>query len=169
MAHDFTFNHIDNIFSNVGGMVSDPLQGAGDHNELNVAVDVVNILADAGRDDVVDRAVQGVDQRVVDLLVDEEISIGDYVITGGELAAAVIIDATCRYIPGVVGREESVLKDSFENGLIEHPHYTRPETFENLAVPQILLSGNHAEIKKWRIEESEKATCQRRKNPVTTK
>lgn len=104
---------------------------------------------------------EGVDERAIDLVVDEEISIGDYVITGGELAAAVILDATCRYIPGVVGKMESVQKDSFEGGLLEHPHYTRPEHFEGLDVPKVLLSGNHAEIEKWRLEESMRATKKR--------
>lgn len=105
---------------------------------------------------------EGVDERVAGLVVDEEISIGDYVITGGELAAAVIIDATCRFIPEVIGREESVLKDSFENGLLEHAHYTRPEIFEGQAVPQVLLSGHHAEIEKWRQTEALKVTQERR-------
>lgn len=97
---------------------------------------------------------EGVDERVIQLVVDEEISIGDYVITGGELAAAVMMDALCRYIPGVVGQAESVRKDSFENGLLEHPHYTRPEIFEGLSVPGVLLSGNHAEIERWRLDEA---------------
>jgi len=105
---------------------------------------------------------EGVDQRAIDLVVDEELSIGDYVVSGGELAACVIIDALCRYIPGVVGQEESVQKDSHEEGLLEHPHYTRPEVFENCPVPDVLLSGHHQKIEEWRRKESLRRTWQRR-------
>lgn len=105
---------------------------------------------------------EGVDERAVNLVVDEEISIGNYVITGGELAAAVIIDAACRFIPGVIGQEESVSKDSFENDLLEHAHYTRPEIFEGQTVPSVLLAGHHAEIEEWRQSEALKVTQERR-------
>jgi tRNA (guanine37-N1)-methyltransferase len=105
---------------------------------------------------------EGVDQRAIDLVVDEEISVGDYILSGGELAATVIVDAVARYVPGVVGKEDSVSKDSFENGLLEHPHYTRPEVFENIPVPEVLLSGNHAKITEWRRKESLRITWQRR-------
>lgn len=105
---------------------------------------------------------EGVDQRAIDLVVDEEISIGDYVVSGGEVAAAVMVDAIARYVPGVVGKGESVEKDSFEDGLLEHPHYTRPEVFEGIAVPQVLLSGNHQKIAEWRRKESLHLTWQRR-------
>ncbi len=94
---------------------------------------------------------EGVDERIVDF-TDEEISIGDYVLTGGELAVMVIIDAVARLIPGVLGGETSAEKDSFSDGLLEHAHYTRPRTCEGDAVPEVLLSGNHKEIEKWRLE-----------------
>lgn len=105
---------------------------------------------------------EGVDQRAIDLVVDEEISVGDYILSGGELAAAVIIDAVARYVPGVVGKEDSVTKDSFEDGLLEHPHYTRPENFEGIPVPEVLLSGNHQKIADWRRKEALRLTWQRR-------
>ncbi len=93
---------------------------------------------------------EGVDQRIIDLFVDEEISIGDYVLSGGELAAMCITDAVARHIKGVVKEEESVVNDSFYSGLLDHPHYTRPETFNGLSVPEVLLSGNHEKIRLWR-------------------
>jgi tRNA (guanine37-N1)-methyltransferase len=95
---------------------------------------------------------EGVDERICQDLVDYEISIGDYVLTGGELAAMVIIDAVTRQIPGALGAEDSAAKDSFSNGLLEHAHYTRPQVFEGEEVPEILLSGHHAEIESWRLE-----------------
>ena len=97
---------------------------------------------------------EGVDERVCYDLIDDEISIGDYVLTGGELPAMVIIDAVTRLIPDALGGVDSAEKDSFANGLLEHPHYTRPRTFEGASVPDVLLSGNHKEIEKWRLEES---------------
>lgn len=97
---------------------------------------------------------EGVDERVCQELVDDEVSIGDYVMTGGELAAMVIIDAVTRLLPGVLGGDESAEKDSFSGGLLEHAHYTRPPTFHGEGVPEILMSGNHAEIEKWRRETS---------------
>ena len=101
---------------------------------------------------------EGIDQRIIDLLVDEEISIGKYVLTGGELAAMVIIDAVSRHIPGVLGDDESHTEESFSKALRgkkEYPHYTRPEIFQGHKVPEILLSGHHAKIKKWREENLE--------------
>lgn len=98
---------------------------------------------------------EGIDQRIRDLLVDEELSIGDYVLTGGELAAVVVIDAVSRFIPGVLGDKDSAEEDSFSRrlgGKKEYPHYTKPSTFEGLEVPPVLRSGNHAEIAKWRKE-----------------
>ena len=92
----------------------------------------------------------GVDERVREQLVDDEISIGDYVLTGGELAAAVVIDSVARLIPGVVGEGESVLRDSFADGLLQYPQYTRPAVYKNLPVPEILMSGRHEEIDRWR-------------------
>lgn len=101
---------------------------------------------------------EGIDQRFIDKYVDEEISIGDYVLTGGELPSLVIADTVTRLLPGVLEKEEATLEESFENGLLEYPHYTRPEEFEGSKVPEILLSGNHAEIKKWRKQQSEEKT-----------
>jgi tRNA (guanine37-N1)-methyltransferase len=93
---------------------------------------------------------EGVDERVADLLPAEELSIGDYVLSGGEVPALVVIEAVTRLIPGVIGREESHEQDSFEAGLLDHPHYTRPAEFRGVAVPDVLRSGNHAEIERWR-------------------
>ena len=93
---------------------------------------------------------EGVDERVRELMVDEEFSIGDFVLTGGELAAMVMIDATARFIPGVLGSPGSAETDTFSDGLLEYPHYTRPAEFRGAAVPPVLLSGNHAEVARWR-------------------
>ena len=93
---------------------------------------------------------EGIDERVRAKIVDEEISIGDYVLTGGEVPAMVVMDALTRLIPGVVGKEASLESESFENGLLEHPHYTRPANFRGAKVPPVLLSGNHEAIKAWR-------------------
>lgn len=93
---------------------------------------------------------EGIDQRVIDTLVTDEYSIGDYVLTGGELPAMVMIDAISRMLKGVVGKEESVINDSFYNGILDYPHYTRPADFRGLKVPEILQNGNHKEINKWR-------------------
>lgn len=93
---------------------------------------------------------EGVDERVIAKEVDEEISIGDFVLTSGCSAAIVVVDAVCRFIPGVLGNEESGVQDSFQEGIFDSPHYTRPVEFEGMVVPQVLQSGNHAEIKKWR-------------------
>ena len=96
---------------------------------------------------------EGIDQRVIDKIVDEEISIGDYVLTGGELPAMVLIDSVSRYNSGVIA-EESREEESFANGLLEYPQYTRPEVFEGVKVPEVLLSGHHANIEKWRKEKA---------------
>ena len=96
---------------------------------------------------------EGIDQRVLDKIVDEEISIGDYVLTGGEIPAMVLIDSVSRYVEGVLSKE-SIEEESFSNNLLEYPQYTRPEVFEGIKVPDILLSGNHQEIEKWRKEKS---------------
>ena len=100
---------------------------------------------------------EGIDQRVIDKIVDEEISIGDYVLTGGEIPAMVLIDAVARYNSGVIA-EESIKEESFTNGLLEYPQYTRPEVFEGVKVPEVLLSGHHENIEKWRREESIRIT-----------
>lgn len=97
---------------------------------------------------------EGVDQRALDLCCDEEISIGDYVLTGGELAAMVLTDAVARRVPGVLGSDESAGEESFEDGLLEYPQYTRPREFEGLTVPEVLLGGDHAKIKAWRREKA---------------
>lgn len=97
---------------------------------------------------------EGIDERVLDTEVDEEISIGDYVLTNGCLAAMVMLDALIRFIPGVLGNENSAGEDSFENGMLDHPHYTRPEIFEGKKVPDVLLSGNHQKIAQWRNEKA---------------
>jgi len=104
----------------------------------------------------------GVDERVSRLAVDEEISIGDYVLGGGEPAAIVVVDAVARLVPGVVGNEASTLADSFEDGLLEHPQYTRPAVYRGLRVPEALLSGNHAEVERWRRRQSLSRTRTRR-------
>jgi tRNA (guanine37-N1)-methyltransferase len=105
---------------------------------------------------------EGVDERVAETLVTDEISIGDYVLTGGELPALVVIDAVVRLVPGVVGDNESVAADSFVDGLLDFPHYTRPAEFRGLKVPDVLLSGHHAEIARWRHREQVKRTEARR-------
>lgn len=105
---------------------------------------------------------EGVDERLRELVVDEEISIGDYVLSGGEAAALVIVDAVSRLIKGVVGCERSPEMESFSTGLLEHPHYTRPRVFMGRKVPDVLLSGNHREIERWRRYQSLKRTYERR-------
>ena len=105
---------------------------------------------------------EGVDERVVELKIDEEISVGDYILSGGELAALLIIDAVSRLIPGVLGNEDSLKKESFVQGLLEHPHYTRPEIFRGLCIPPVLRSGNHKDIETWRRQEALKTTLDRR-------
>lgn len=105
---------------------------------------------------------EGVDQRVIDELVTDEVSIGDYVLTGGELPVAVIIDSVSRLIPGVLGQNESFQEESFYSGLLEYPQYTRPQNFRGLTVPPVLLSGNHKEIEYWRRKTSLEITMERR-------
>jgi len=105
---------------------------------------------------------EGVDHRVVEHLIDEEISIGDYVVTNGGIAAVVLVDAIVRLIPGVLGDEQSALDDSFREGLLEAPQYTRPAEFRGWRVPEVLLGGNHGEIVKWRKEQSQKRTRENR-------
>lgn len=117
--------------------------------------DFENILLICGR-------YEGIDQRIVDKYVDEEVSIGDYILSGGEVAAQVVVDACLRLIPGVIGKEESLQEESIEWGLLEYPHYTRPEVFEGLTVPEALLSGNHEKIRKWRLDQALEKTRVRR-------
>lgn len=105
---------------------------------------------------------EGIDQRVIDTFVDQEISIGDYILTGGELASMVVTDAVCRLLPNVLGNINSARNETFSEDLLEFPQYTRPAEFRGLKVPEVLLSGNHGEIAKWRRAESEKLTALRR-------
>ena len=112
---------------------------------------------------------EGVDQRVLDLLIDEEISIGDYVLTGGELPAMVLIDSVSRLVDGVLGGEESAEIESFEDNLLEYPQYTKPREFMGLSVPEVLLSGDHGKIAKWRKEQAEKLTKERRPDLISKK
>ena len=105
---------------------------------------------------------EGVDERLLRQHVDEELSIGDYVLSGGELAAMVLIDSLVRQLPGVLGDEDSAQQDSFVNGLLDCPHYTRPEVYAGEKVPEVLLSGHHAEIEKWRLKQALGRTWQRR-------
>lgn len=112
---------------------------------------------------------EGVDERVRETVVDQEISIGDYVLTGGELPAMVLVDSISRLLSGVLGDEDSSKKDSFYNGLLEHPHYTRPREFNGLKVPDVLVSGNHQLIEHWRKKESLRRTFLRRKDLLEDK
>lgn len=105
---------------------------------------------------------EGFDERIR-TIVDEELSIGDYVLTGGELPAMVVIDAVCRLLPGVLGEKDSHVRDSFSDGLLEHPHYTRPREYRGMTVPEVLLNGHHAQIDRWRRKESLRRTWHRRK------
>ncbi len=105
---------------------------------------------------------EGIDQRVIDAQIDEEISIGDYVLSGGEIPAMVVMDAVIRQIPGALGHELSAEQDSFTDGLLDTPHYTRPREIDGMAVPEVLLNGNHDEIAKWRKQQSQAITKKRR-------
>ena len=121
-----------------------------------------NLIIIAGR-------YEGVDQRFIDLEVDEEWSIGDYILSGGEVAACVLIDAIARMIPGVLGHEDSNKDESFSNGYLEYPHYTRPEIVENISAPEVLLSGNHEEIRKWRKKQALLVTNDKRSDLIKKK
>jgi tRNA (guanine37-N1)-methyltransferase len=105
---------------------------------------------------------EAVDQRLLDKMVDEEISLGDFVLSGGELPAMALMDAVVRQLPGVLGDDASAIEDSFVNGLLDSPHYTRPENYEGVAVPPVLMGGNHAEIVKWRRNKMLEATARKR-------
>nr|WP_235906689.1 tRNA (guanosine(37)-N1)-methyltransferase TrmD [Pseudomonas saliphila] len=105
---------------------------------------------------------EGIDERIIERCVDEEVSIGDYVLSGGELGAMVLLDAITRLIPGVLGHADSAVEDSFSEGWLDCPHYTRPEEFAGQRVPEVLLSGNHALIRRWRLKQSLGRTWQRR-------
>ena len=105
---------------------------------------------------------EGVDERAIQLAIDREIPIGDYVLTGGELPALVVMNAAVRYIDGVLGSDESTVEESFSTNLLEYPHYTRPQVYRGLSVPDVLVSGNHAEVDKWRAQKSLEITRERR-------
>jgi tRNA (guanine37-N1)-methyltransferase len=105
---------------------------------------------------------EGIDERVRENLVDEEISIGDYIVSGGELPAMIVVDAITRLLPGVVGDEESIKKDSFSEGMLDYPNYTRPAIYRGMEIPPVLLSGNHLRIEEWRRKEALKRTILRR-------
>lgn len=111
---------------------------------------------------------EGVDQRLLDLYIDEEISLGDFVLSGGELPAMALIDAVARQLPGVLGDAESATQDSFVAGILDHPHYTRPEVYQGQAVPDVLLSGNHADIVRWRREQALLNTARKRPDLLST-
>ena len=106
---------------------------------------------------------EGIDERIIELCVDEEISIGDYILTGGELPAMVLVDCISRYIPNVLGNEQTTSEESFNENLLEYPQYTRPRTFKGIDVPNVLLNGNHKEINDWRKEQSIKITKLKRR------
>lgn len=110
---------------------------------------------------------EGIDQRIIDMDIDEELSIGDYVLTSGDLASLVVINTVARYIPDVLNSKESTQEESFANGMLEYPHYTRPAEFNGMKVPDVLLSGNHEEIRKWRAEQSRLITMQKRPDLLT--
>jgi len=122
---------------------------------LSEACDISQLILVAGR-------YEGVDERFVEIDCNEEWSVGDYVISGGELAALIVIDAVTRLLPGVLGDEESARQDSHMNGLLDYPHFTRPEQLEGCSVPDVLLSGNHADINRWRMKQALGRTWQRR-------
>ncbi|MGK0297881.1 MAG: tRNA (guanine37-N1)-methyltransferase [Gammaproteobacteria bacterium] len=126
-----------------------------EQNSISRLVDYQELILVSGR-------YEGVDQRLIDNEVDEEWSVGDYVLSGGELPAMVLIDAMTRTIPGVLGDDESANQDSFVNGLLESPHYTRPEEINGSRVPQILLSGDHEQIRQWRLKQSLGTTWEKR-------
>lgn len=123
-----------------------------------------DVMAFAGRGSLILIAgrYEGIDERIIELEVDEEWSIGDYVLSGGELPAMVLIDAVARCLPGVLGNEESAPQDSFYRGILDCPHYTRPESVAGRSVPEVLLSGDHAAVRKWRLKQSLGRTWKRR-------
>lgn len=126
-----------------------------DHAVVQELAQLDSLILVAGR-------YEGIDERLVESEIDEELSIGDYVLSGGELAALVVIDAVMRQLVGVLGHEQSAAEDSFANGLLDCPHYTRPEIWRDRAVPEVLLSGNHEAIRRWRLQQALGRTHERR-------
>jgi len=112
---------------------------------------------------------EGIDQRVLDSEVDGEVSIGDFVLAGGEVAAAVIVEAAGRLVPGVLGNDDSIVEESFSDGLLEYPHYTRPAEFEGVIVPEVLRSGDHGKVARWRLAQAVHRTIQRRPDLIETR
>ena len=166
-----TFGHVDDApFGGGPGMVLRPevlkdalasLPRSGSSRVVHFtpaapALTHAKVLELAGLDQVVlvCTRYEGVDQRAVDLFVDEEFSVGEAVLSGGELPALFLIDAVCRWLPGVLGNQDSAEQDSFATGLLDHPHYTRPEVFEGIPVPEVLRGGNHEAIRLWRLREA---------------
>lgn len=121
---------------------------------IKLSQSVVEELSKEKRLMLVSGCYEGVDQRIIDLDIDMELSVGDYVLTSGDFAALIVIDSVVRYIPGVLGSEQSTEEESFSSGLLEYPHYTRPQEFMGLKVPDVLISGNHKEIYEWRRKKS---------------
>jgi tRNA (guanine37-N1)-methyltransferase len=126
-----------------------------DHGRAVALAEATSLVLVAGR-------YEGVDERLIETEVDEELSIGDYVLSGGELAAMVVMDAVIRQLPGVLGHEASAEEDSFADGLLDCPHYTRPEAYQGRRVPEVLLSGNHEAIRRWRLQQALGRTHERR-------
>lgn len=126
-----------------------------DQGAVNKFAEVDNVILISGR-------YEGIDERLIDSVVDEEWSIGDYVLSGGELPSMVLLDALIRQMPGVLGHEDSAAQDSFATGLLDCPHYSRPDSFEGQDVPAVLLSGNHEKIRRWRLQQSLLRTQQRK-------
>ena len=124
--------------------------------------DSVNRISDNDQLIMVCGRYEGIDERIIESEIDEEWSIGDYVVSGGELPALVLIDAIARTIPGVLGHEDSAGEDSFANGLLDYPHYTRPEEFNGMCVPKVLVNGDHMQISRWRMKQALGRTWQRR-------
>lgn len=124
-------------------------------------LDQAGVTELAGRDGMIliSGRYEGIDERIIESEIDEEWSIGDYVLSGGELAAMVFIDSVCRTLPGVLGHEDSANEDSFVDGLLDYPHYTRPEQINGYQVPDVLLSGNHEKIRRWRLKQALGKTC----------
>jgi len=132
-----------------------PQGGRLDHEKVVELASFDGIICVSGR-------YEGVDERLIESEIDEEISIGDYVLSGGELASMVLLDAVSRMVPGVLGHNESANEDSFATGLLDCPHYTRPELFRDEAVPEVLMSGDHEKIRRWRLKQALGRTWQRR-------
>lgn len=156
------FNAFDNIEENFHSILMTP-QGEKLNQDKVINLSKNNHIA------ILCGHYEGVDQRVRDCLVDEEISIGDYVLTGGELPAIILIDAISRYIPGVLGNMDSLNEESFVDGLLEYPHYTRPRSYKGMDVPEVLLSGNHQKIADWRKAKSLKKTKEVRNDLLKNK